>query len=220
VSGPLVLAVDTTAELGGVALVNAAGTIAESVLRAADGYGESLFGEIGRLLASAGATLHQIDLFASASGPGSFTGVRVGLTAVKGLAAALDKPAVGVSNLRAMASLGAGDLRAPILDARRGEVYGAVYDARGECVQEETVGPLANWLASLPPGVTLVLTGGVPFEGALPPSLPRMHTGRALAAPIGTIALAELAAGRTLHPAMVEANYVRRSDAEMKWTDR
>jgi tRNA A37 threonylcarbamoyladenosine modification protein TsaB len=119
-----------------------------------------------------------------------------------------------------MASMGAGELRAAVLDARRGEVYGAVYDARGECVQEETVGPLANWLAALPPGVTLVLSGGVPFEAALPASLPRVHAGQALAAPIGRIALSELAAGRTLHPAMVEANYVRRSDAEMKWTDR
>ncbi len=214
------LAVDTSAELGGVALVDAAGTIAETALRAADGYGEALFGEIGGLLARAGVTLREIDLFASASGPGSFTGVRVGLTAMKGLAAALDKPALGVSNLRAMAALGTGHLRAPILDARRGEVYGAVYDAHGQCVQEETVGPLSNWLATLPSGVTFALTSAEPFDAVLPLESPRMHIGHALAAVIGRIALTELTAGKTLHPAMVEANYVRRADAEMKWTDR
>ena len=214
------LAVDTTAEIGGVALVGPEGTIAEAVLRAADGYGESLFGEIGGVLARAGVTLREIDVFASASGPGSFTGVRVGLTAMKGLAAALNRPAVGVSNLRAMAALGAGDLRAPILDARRGEVYGAVYDSRGECVRSETVGPLADWLAALPSGVTFVLTGAEPVDVQLPPESPRSYVGQALAAFIGRIALAELAAGKPLHPATVEANYVRRADAEMKWTDR
>ena len=70
--------------------------------------------------------LEEIDCFAAASGPGSFTGVRVGLAAVKGLAEALGKPAVGISNLRALSLFGKAALRAVVLDARRGEVYGAV----------------------------------------------------------------------------------------------
>ncbi len=72
-----------------------------------------------------------VDCFAAASGPGSFTGVRVGLACVKGLAEALGKPAVAVSNLRAIASFGTAPWRAVVLDARRGEIYGAVYDAAG-----------------------------------------------------------------------------------------
>lgn len=214
------LAVDTTAESGSIALVRAEGTIAESVLRAPDGHEHVLFDEIGELLERTGIRLHDIALFACSSGPGSFTGVRVGLTAVKGLAAVLGKPAIGVSNLRAMAALGHGALRAPILDARRGEIFGAVYDAEGSSVQGETVGSLREWLAAAPPNVTFVLKGASPFEASLPPQSHRVYTGNALAAAVGRIALSELSGGKTFHPGAVDANYVRRADAESKWTDR
>jgi len=221
VSAPLVLAVDTTAVLGSVAIVGGGErTIAETELRAPDGYDQLLFDEIGALLKRSGLTPRDIDLFASASGPGSFTGVRVGLTAMKGLAAALDKPAIGISNLRAMAALAEGELRTPILDARRGEIFGAVYNADGRCVIEETVAPMRDWLARIPAEVTFVLTGAGPFDAALPPDARRSHVGGALAATIGRIAASELVSGRQLHPAAVDANYVRRADAESKWTDR
>ena len=71
-----------------------------------------------------------MDCFAAASGPGSFTGVRVGLAAVKGLAEAAGKRVVAVSNLRALAFFGSAPLRATVIDARRGEVYAALYNSR------------------------------------------------------------------------------------------
>src|SRR6185312_7873534 len=94
-------------------------TLAQLTLNSLDGYAHLIFQAITRLLSDARVQLHEIDCFAAASGPGSFTGVRVGLAAVKGLAAALGKPAVGISNLRALASFG--NLQ-PVIDARRGEV--------------------------------------------------------------------------------------------------
>ena len=74
--------------------------------------------------------------------PGSFTGVRIGLACVKGLAEAYGKPVVAVSNLEVLAAFGEAPLRAVVLDARRGEVYGAVYNDRGEVILPEAVSPV------------------------------------------------------------------------------
>src|SRR2546428_315180 len=96
--------------------------------------------------------IQDVDGFAGASGPGSFTGVRVGLTAVKGLAEATGRQVVGVSNLKALAWFGTRPLRAAVIDARRGVIYGAVYNSSLEEVSREVVTPLPNWLESLPKG--------------------------------------------------------------------
>ena len=148
----LVLAIDTTQESGSLALVRGTETLDEVALRAPTGFAHVLYGHIGELLRRNGLELAAVDCFAAASGPGSFTGVRVGLACVKGLAEALGKSAAAVSNLRAMASFGAAPLRAVVLDARRGEVYGAVYSASGEIVMPELVSPFPAWLASLREG--------------------------------------------------------------------
>jgi tRNA threonylcarbamoyladenosine biosynthesis protein TsaB len=162
------------------------------------------------LLRRNGVKLTAIDCFAAASGPGSFTGVRVGLACVKGLAEALGKPAAGVSNLRALASFSTAPLRAAVLDARRGQVYGAVYNADGEIVAPEMVAPLSDWLASLPSGDMEFVTRGYPLEvaGARVVIAPE-----ALAAAIGRLA------GEGSDPAALDANYVRRSDAELFWKE-
>ena len=105
-----------------------------------------VFQRIQQLLARHGVNVDQMDCFAAASGPGSFTGVRVGLTAVKGLAEATGKRVVAVSNLRALAFFGTAQLRAALLDARRGEVYGAVFNDRLEIVAPEVVTKFrSNW---------------------------------------------------------------------------
>src|SRR5258708_13293751 len=145
-----VLAIDTTGDVGSIALVDEGGLIQEVVLNSPDGFAHVLFDEIERLLERHSLNVSQMDAFASASGPGSFTGVRVGLTAAKGLAEATGHKAIAVSNLQALAWYGSGPLRAVMLDARRGEVYGGVYDASLQLVQEEAFAALPVWLASLP----------------------------------------------------------------------
>jgi tRNA threonylcarbamoyladenosine biosynthesis protein TsaB len=197
----IILAIDTTSELGSIAIVDGERVIEEVVLQRSDGFDHVLFGEIENLLARNKLRLCDIEGFASASGPGTFTGVRVGLTAVKGLAEAMSRKVVAVSNLRAMAFFGSGELRAPWTDARRGDIYGAVYDASLEAVCEEVVMKHEAWLRSLPEGAEII------------------SERRSLAGAVGRIAARDFGAGRGMDPAAVDANYVRRADAEMMWKD-
>jgi len=196
-----ILAVDASGEPGSIAIIDDGRLIEEVVLAAGDGFAQVLFGEMEKLLARHALKLTDIDGFASASGPGTFTGLRVGLAAVKGLGEALSRKVVAVSNLKAMADFGTRALRAPWLDARRGDIYGAVYNAALELVQEEVVMKRDAWLASLPAEVE-ILSEPRPLAGA-----------------IGRIAAREFAAGRGLDPIAIDANYVRRADAEMMWKD-
>ena len=181
----IVLAIDITTAQGSLAVTRDGHLLEEFRLDAATGYGEIIFAAIDSLLKRHEITVTDIDLFAAASGPGTFTGVRMGLTLVQGLAEALDKPVVGVSNLEALAYTGAGSSRHPVLDARRGEFYTATYSAEGELLEPER-------LQSTKP------------ENPLEQTAP-------LAAAIATIATKR----SPTDPALLDANYIRRSDAEL-----
>ncbi len=146
----MILSIDTTSEFASIALTEGERTIDEILLRSPDGFGHILYQHLEQVLSRNGVTVQQIECFAAASGPGSFTGVRVGLTAVKGLAEATGKRVVAVSNLRALAFFGTRPLRATVLDARRGEVYGALYDDHLDAVAAETVMKFPDWLQTLP----------------------------------------------------------------------
>lgn len=206
-----ILAFDTTSESGSVALVEDGAVAGELLIESSEGYSPILFGKLRELLDRLGWTLDSIDCFASAAGPGSFTGVRVGLAAAKGLAESAGKPVVAVSNLEAIASLGSAQLRAPLIDARRGEIYGAVYDGRLNAVREPVVAPFDKWLAEAPHGAEFLTTG-------FSPAVDRLRiVGPALAGAIGRIAHQRLLAGLAQDPVAVDAEYVRRSDAELLW---
>jgi tRNA threonylcarbamoyladenosine biosynthesis protein TsaB len=216
----VILSIDTTSEFGSIALTDGARTVEETLLHSPDGFGHILFQHIEQLLARHGLTAWQMDCFAAASGPGSFTGVRVGLAAAKGLAEATGKLVVAVSNLRALAFFGSARLRATVLDARRGEVYGAVYNDRLEAVVPEAVMKFPDWLKTLPAGgFEFVATDFSPFAGHVAAGIPVVAAPRGLAAAVGVIAGGEYAAGRAQDPAGVDANYVRRSDAELHWKE-
>ncbi len=208
----MILALDTTGESGSIALVAADGCVIEEVaLESSDGFAHVVFVAIEELLERHGVTINDIEVFASASGPGSFTGVRVGLTAVKGLAEATGRKVIGVSNLQALATFGTHELRATLIDARRGEIYGAVYNAALELVCDEVVMKADAWLASLPGGDTEIISHGYPLN---------RHVTRAsgeLAGAVGRIAAFKPKLARD--PAEIDANYVRRSDAELLWKE-
>jgi len=215
---PVVLALDTTRELGSLALLRSTDLIDEVVMRAPTGFAHVLYGELSKMLERHNLPIGAIDCFAAASGPGSFTGVRVGLACIKGLAEALDKPAIGVSNLQALATFATGDLRAAVIDARRGDIYGAVYDSRLQPVTGEVVTKLPLWLNSLPQGdVVFVSTDFTPFAAIS--GRPQVTAPPALAAAIGRLAAARYRAGERGDPAAIDANYVRRSDAELFWKE-
>jgi tRNA threonylcarbamoyladenosine biosynthesis protein TsaB len=219
-----ILALDTASEFGSLALVSGAEVEAGMALHAPEGFGPILFGQVKALLDRAGCRLDEIACFAAAAGPGSFTGVRVGMAAVKGLAEACGKPALAVSNLEAIAWHGTAPLRAPVLDARRDQVYAALYNARLELAAPEVVTGFAAWLAALPADEAEFLsTDFSPFQAVLAKSRfagSRVTTApRALAPAVGRIAALRLERGQVADPATLDANYVRRSDAELFWKD-
>lgn len=221
---PRILALDTTSEFGSLALLAGHDLLEEILLHSPAGFAHLLFTHLGRLLDRHGWKLHTVDCFASAAGPGSFTGVRVGLAAVKGLAEAARRPVVAVSNLEAVAWFGLAPLRASLLDARRGEIYGAVYGPALQLIRPEVVMRFQAWLDTLPDGpLEFLSTDFSPFRQALAATrwaaAPVREVPRALAGAVARIAAARFSAGQVQDPASVDARYVRRSDAELFWKD-
>jgi tRNA threonylcarbamoyladenosine biosynthesis protein TsaB len=221
---PLILSLDTTHEFGSIALLEGGEVVEEVLLHSTDGFGHILFEHLGRLLEGRNRRVEEMVCFAAASGPGSFTGVRVGLACVKGLAEATSRKVVAVSNLEAIARFGSAEQRATVLDARRGEIYGAVYSASGSVLQEPVVTRFPAWLDTLPAGeIEFLSTDFEPFRPALKST--RFETScittapRALAATVGQIAHERWSAGLAVDPAAIDADYVRRSDAELFWKD-
>jgi tRNA threonylcarbamoyladenosine biosynthesis protein TsaB len=214
---PLILAVDTTTEYGSLALVRDGELLEESLLHAPGSFSPVLYEELERLLHRHAVKLANVDCFAAASGPGTFTGVRVALACVMGLAEAIGRPAVAVSNLQAVARFGAARLRGVALDARRGDIYGAVYDDAGRLVTPEVVAKLAPWLESLPGGVADFLSNDLALnlEGTRFPTARVVIAPHALAAAVAQIASERLARGEVGDAATLDANYVRRTDAEL-----
>ena len=191
----LALAIDTTTRTGGFALARDGEIVASRTAAPEDGLAGALFGEIEALLAEAGCALGDVDAFAALSGPGSFTGIRVGLSAVKALAEAAGKPVLAVSNLEALAFGGAGAVRAVMLPGRRGDVFGAVYDAELRPLLKERQEPEEAFLARV-------------REMGTEPAV--AETGRPLAE-----AAALLACGRAGGaPEAADANYVERAAVE------
>jgi tRNA threonylcarbamoyladenosine biosynthesis protein TsaB len=176
------------------------------------------------LLSSAGFRPSELGLLAVAVGPGSFTGLRVGISFVKGLAAGLDLPCLAVNTLDAMAcscQVGDGWL-SPMIDARKDEIYTALYQMRNGLPARQT-GYLstdpAGWLAGLPEGSLLFGSGEARYRelAATYPSL-RMDqdflaAGRMLN---GMVLLAErlFREGAAINAREISACYIRPADAK------
>jgi tRNA threonylcarbamoyladenosine biosynthesis protein TsaB len=220
----IILALDLTSEYGSLAIRRNSQTLLEQSIHSPEGFAHLVFSAIDKVLNEAEISLTDVDCFASASGPGAFTGVRVGLSAVKGLAEATGKRAVGVSNLRALASFGSLPSRAVVLDARRGDVFTAIYDAGLHPVVPESVGILSAFLQSLSSEPDEWITQAPDWlRAALAntsfATVPIVGAPRSLAPAIAQCAAQDLENGATGDPAALDANYVRRSDAELFWKD-
>jgi tRNA threonylcarbamoyladenosine biosynthesis protein TsaB len=189
----VILSIDTTRENGSLWL-GQDGRGEESPMFAPLGFSGMLFAEIEALLRRGGVRLEDLDCIAAAIGPGTFTGVRIGMTCAMGLAEALGKPICGVSNLEAMAEFGTGQLRAVTIDARRGDIYAAVYGPIGQLIVPERVTTPDAFRASLPEGEV----EWVDYDGPLAAAVARVAARK----PWG-------------NPDSIEANYLRRSDGEL-----
>lgn len=127
---PKILAVDTSSQSGSVALCCGATPVAESLLNVGKTHSEILLHQITSVVADAGWALSDLDLLVAVNGPGSFTGLRIGLATVKGLAQVLKKPVRGVSSLEALAAGQISSPEAPVcafMDARKKEVYAQLF---------------------------------------------------------------------------------------------
>ena len=234
-----VLALDTTTSAGSVALVDDESVIAERVGDSSRTHAARLPDEVFALLDSCGARLEDVDVFAVARGPGSFTGLRIGIATIQGLAFVTRRPVVGISALDALAhaagaALERGATIAAWMDAHRREVFSALYRVgegdpfaplRLAPVEEASVGDpvstIERWAtrAMLPrdqpptfAGDGAVLYGAVVREyrpGAI------VMNPDALAGTIGRMARVLAAGGDPTEEAGVRPLYVRRPDAEL-----
>lgn len=171
--GPVltVLAVDTAQGCCSAALVRGGVVVAERAEPIKTGHAEALFGLIDEVLHQAQSTLRAVDRFAATIGPGSFTGLRVGLAAARGLGLAGGVPVVGVTTLAALAEQcltehtgerGLADVLVPSFDARRGELYWQAFSPEGEGLTAPvltSVEAAAHQLAGGVGAERLVLTG-------------------------------------------------------------
>lgn len=163
----IVLAIDTARDACQVGVLESASERA-SVRRAAmqRGHAEALMPMIAEAMAAAGVAAGDIDRFAVTVGPGTFTGVRVGIAAVRGLALALGKPAVGISTLAALvATARVRGIAGPLLvalDARRGAVYTQSFAGDDSPRSEPVAAPAAEVVAALPKDIVQAFGCGAP----------------------------------------------------------
>ncbi len=125
----LILALDTTAVVASVALCREETPIASFTVKNGNTHSETLLPMVEAVLKSAGVSISDIDLFACSTGPGSFTGVRIGAATLKGLAFGQNKPCIGVSTLEALAEnlVPFDGVICPVMNARRAQVYNALF---------------------------------------------------------------------------------------------
>lgn len=187
---PITLAIDTAAPRLQLALLLADGRVDTSVDDIATGHAELIFERIATLLSRNGLGYPDLERVVTTTGPGSFTGLRIGLSAARGIGLARTIPVIGVSSLVAL-SLGAGGPVTVLLDARRDEAYFQTFAGPGLPTTEGDLVPMMIGQAAIVPGTTLVTS---PF-----------------------VDIARLAAyGATLDPNShpPEPNYIRDADAK------
>ncbi|HVB32923.1 MAG TPA: tRNA (adenosine(37)-N6)-threonylcarbamoyltransferase complex dimerization subunit type 1 TsaB [Patescibacteria group bacterium] len=229
----LSLAMDTSTSSGSLAVLRNDRVLGVVGASAEETYSSRLFRHLRILLEELQLGLDRFDLFSVASGPGSFTGLRIGLAAAKGWAEVFSKPAIGVSVLEAVAAQATAPalLIASLVDARRGQVYGAIYERRDLVLVRRgeemvlTPGEFFDLLAEATRGKSLALVSPTPeaieepLEHSAFRNLPVERVSPFLAPVIGRLGYLRAASGEAGDPDGLEANYVRRSDAEMKWKD-
>jgi len=216
----LILALDTTTSAGSCALVGDGRVVREEASDRGRPQAARLPGELAALIERTGVALAAVDAFAVGIGPGSFTGLRVGIATMQGLAMATGKPLFGISALDALARVVAAPRVATWVDAWRGEVYAALYE-NGREVEPPTVEPPQAVLGRLidrPP--VFAGDGAEIYQSIIRATLgdrTRLHDPIVplLAGAMGTLATEAWEAGRRPTPDAIRPLYVRRPDAEL-----
>ena len=225
-----VLALDSSTRAGSVAIADADGLMVERTGDPSRPHAERLPGELLDVLRDQGLALDAVDAFAVAIGPGSFTGLRIGIATIQGLALAVGRPVVPVSTLEAIAETVAdrrpGQIIAAWMDAYRRDVFSAVFRVPWDRPLSDTLSlveapsveapdrVLARWSGSgWSPDV--IVGDGAVLYAALIGRAATVAVAPPLAATIARVAHARAVSGRGVHPAAVQPVYVRRPDAEL-----
>jgi tRNA threonylcarbamoyladenosine biosynthesis protein TsaB len=237
----LILAVDTTTRAGSLAVVRDGSVLREHRGDETRTHAQRLPGDVVRLCEAAGITIRDVDLYAVAAGPGSFTGLRIGIAAVQGLAMAWSRPVVPVSTLEALALSAPRDLPAETgshgqnlaaasrvavwMDAQRGQVFAQVFDVDASMGAARPLTPAISvppsdalrQHGSLLAGAFFVGDGAVKYRDTIAGLIGGTTQIAADVPPLaGAIALlAGREPARALLPHAVVPIYVRRSDAEL-----
>ena len=221
----IVLALDTSSRAGSVAVVHDDVVRVELVGHPAFTHGQRLPLELQRALEEGGTTIEAVNLFAVIAGPGSFTGLRVGIATIQGLAMAMGRKVVAVSALEAIARAAAGATHGATgawMDAQRGEVFAALYaaDARSMLIEPVAAPPAAvleSWSTRMNlSGITFAGDGAIRYGDVI-----TKHAGPAASIvdgpPLAAIAgrIAASAPSRATLPHAIVPLYVRKSDAEL-----
>jgi tRNA threonylcarbamoyl adenosine modification protein YeaZ len=243
------LALDTCDSRGSVSVLRDEAVLATVEHTTPDDYSIWLLPAIDRALHATGLTFNDIDVYVAAAGPGSFTGVRVGLTTVKAWAEVTGKPVVAVSRLEALATQAAaaparGEFVAAFANGQRQQIFGALYrrrnerqDERLQRIGDETViapdqflawaiensaGAPIHWISTHPQMLTETEAWTArQTSGAVEPVSRGVQAASPILAPaVGKLGYQLATVKQFADPLTLDANYVRRSDAEVSWIDR
>jgi tRNA threonylcarbamoyladenosine biosynthesis protein TsaB len=229
IASVLILSLDTSSPAGSLAVLRDDKVIGVISTWVDETYSSRMFRHLEFLLRELRLDLKQFDLFAVAAGPGSFTGLRVGLTAVKGWAEVYDKPTAGISALEAVAmqAHSTSPILIPVLDAHRGEVYFGFYHREGqglalegeECVTtrgefvEAVRARAADTEVTIVTPVLEVISKEISQIENFSGSIEQVST--VLAPLIGQLGYQRALRGQLSDALSLDANYVRRTDAEV-----
>ncbi len=222
-----ILAVDTATLVSSVAIATPAALVAELTVQTRKTHSERLMPHIASLLTMAEVSQTSLKAIAVSNGPGSFTGLRIGLATAKALAYALKIPLIGVPTLAAMAFAcpAPGVLLAPMLDAQKGNVYLGLYEWRGgEMVEVEPPRVVAfseanAELAAKERPVLLLGEAAVMYKDEIEQPAPP-HIVMPRAGSVAVLAQQLYAQGVRHDVATLEPLYIRRSEAEELWERR
>lgn len=236
----LLLAVDTANQAGSLAILRDGRVLGMISTASEEAYASRLFRQLDFLLHELQIQISEVDVFAIAAGPGSFTGLRVGLAAVKAWAEVFSKPIIAVSGLEAVAAQGRPiseeGFIAPMLDARCGQIFAALYRQKDSrlfieepeyvCTAEEFLDRIASrpgngqirFISPCPEVMDRAFKTWSANHGL---SQPRIEPASSVLAPIiGQLAFDRSKRGEFIDALRLDANYIRRSDAEMHWKEQ
>jgi tRNA threonylcarbamoyladenosine biosynthesis protein TsaB len=219
---PLILAIETATRAGNVALARGAKILSSAIGDAAESHSVGLLSTIETTLRATGTKLSDIDLFAVPKGPGSFTGLRIGIATTKALAVCCGKRCSGISTLAAIAhAAGESEHTVSILRAGRGELFAQLFSCNGEGVDaldeaiHLTPSGLRERYAHLPALLWAGESGQLPSDTLVRNGWTLAAQCDQLATSIAALAFVEYRKGNLVDPAELVADYVRASDAEI-----